>query len=139
MKKKTINSRFPILLAGTMVSLGFIINVIAETTLVFYLLESWDGVEFFRYMAEWKGWLFLPSWVIYGNFNQELELAFGYIAYNSYTIIESDYFLYGKFRAPVLVMFLSDIFIGGLQWYWIGRLILWIKRRIQAQPPQDAS
>jgi hypothetical protein len=122
-------SRFPIILAAIAVLTATVINIISMSALS---LDAYSIAEHNYYFFEIhaaKRIIFFSAYLLYSL----IYWIFEYIdlgqVFLSQPLIQSPVFLLGSINPADFTVFITDIFVGGLQWYWIGRLIVWARKR----------
>jgi uncharacterized membrane protein len=126
--EKKPRATLPVSLAITAVVFGLIFNILHWTVLIHLFDTSYSSYYFLTLYDFKEKLLFIPYFASVTINTIAQNTAFG-TTYTDQPIIISDIFLTGSLTLDITILIILDIFIGFLQWYWIGRLIVWGKQR----------
>ncbi len=118
-------------LAVCAVAFATLINIISMTRLhaiLFPDIQSWAN---FNKLYDAKDVCFFLPYLVSASVYELSSHVSGEVRYGSDGIrLPQSIFPLGGLTYSQLTILLTDILFGFLQWYWIGRLILWARRRI---------
>jgi hypothetical protein len=134
--KNTARSSFPKWLAFWVVLFAFLINAIAMTKMNNFFFDTISSDYYFSKVYELKRALLFAAYAAYSAVYVISASIIGESATISSGIsANSRIFPLGIVSYADMIIVLSDIIIGGLQWYWIGRLLVWLKNRLRKAVP----